>query len=433
MSSTEARSAASLADPAAYAAGVPYAQLARLRAAEPVCWVDEPPLIRHGPGGAAALRGTGYWAVTSYAEVSAVSRDPVRYSSAAKGVFIADPRSRADVERNRDLLISMDVPRHTKVRQVARAAFTPRAVRELRASVAAHARALTGQVVRAQRFDAVRDLAAELPLLVLADLLGIPREDRTLLYRWSNSLVGFDDPDFGGGDIAAYQRTFAEAFGYALQAARERRRNPREDLITLLITSQPGGQRLTEAEYCGLWLLLVVAGNETTRNLISGGLLALTQWPGERDRLVRDPRIGPAAVEEMLRWVSPIMQFRRTATADAELAGQPISAGDKVVLYYIAANRDEAVFTNADRFDVSREPNPHLAFGLGRHFCLGAHLARIEAVTMFDVLRPYLAGFELAGPPARVESNFMNGLKSMPALITAGPGTGRHDQHPAWT
>jgi cytochrome P450 len=425
MSLTEPHGLTGLADPATYGAGIPFDEFARLRAQEPVCWVDEPALMRHGPGGSTAMRGTGYWAVTSHATVSAVSRDPVLYSSAVNGVFLTDPRSRADIERNRDLLISMDTPRHTKLRQIARAAFTPRAVRELRASVQAHARGLADRLVRAEQFDAVADLAAELPLLVLADLLGIPREDRSLLHKWSNSLVGFDDPDFGGGDVRAYQAAFSEAFGYVREAAARRRRSPRDDLITLLITSEVDGQRLTEAELFGLWLLLVVAGNETTRNLVSGGLLALAQWPAERDRLVRDPGLIGAAVEELLRWVSPIMQFRRTATADTELAGRRIADGDKVVMYYISANRDEAVFAHAGRLDVGRAPNPHLAFGLGRHFCLGAHLARLEASTMFSTLRPQLAGFELAGPVARVESNFMNGLKAMPARFAPPPGARR--------
>ena len=419
---TEPRPFADLANPATYGAGVPFDEFARLRADEPVSWVDEPVLVRRGAGRATAISGTGYWAVTSHATVSAVSRDPVLYSSAAKGVFLADPRSRADIERNRDLLISMDAPRHTKLRQVVRAAFTPRAVRELRASVEAHAQALTDRVTAAGRFDAVADLAAELPLLVLADLLGIPRADRALLYKWSNALVGFDDPDFGGGDIGAYRSTFFEAFGYARAAAECRRLRPRDDLITLLATKEVDGTRLTEAEFCCLWLLLVVAGNETTRNLISGGLLALSRWPGERDRLVRDPRLIPVAVEELLRWVSPIMQFRRTATADTELAGQRIRAGDKVVMYYISANRDESMFRAADRLDVARSPNPHLAFGLGPHFCLGAHLARLEAAAMFDSLSPYLPRFELAAPATRMESNFMNGLKAMPARFGAGQG-----------
>jgi cytochrome P450 len=417
-----ATDASALADPRTYAAGVPFGQFARLRATEPVCWVEEPLLVRHRDGRAAALRGRGYWAVTSHELVSAVSRNPELYSSAAGGVFLPDPRSRADVERNRELLISMDAPRHTRLRKIARTAFTPRAVAALRDGVRAHARALTARIAGQEQFDAVRDLAAELPLLVLADLLGIPRADRGLLYKWSNSLVGFDDPDFSAGDIGEYRSTFLEAFAYALKAAAARRADPRDDLITTLISTSVDGQRLSEAEFCSLWLLLVVAGNETTRNLISGGLLALDQWPAERDRLARDPEIAPTAVEELLRWVSPIMQFRRTATADTELGGQAISADDKVVVYYVSANRDAAVFADADRLDLGRAVNPHLAFGLGRHFCLGANLARLEAAEMLDALRPYLPALELTGPVRRVESAFMNSLKSMPARISRRPG-----------
>jgi cytochrome P450 len=408
-----------LSDPATYASGVPHAELARLRGEDPVSWVDERPLTRYGANGhAVEVRGTGYWAVTRHADCVAVSRAPEVYSSAERGSFLTDPRSRQDLERTRQFLINMDDPGHRRVRALVAAAFSPRTVRLLEAGIRAHAAALVRDVRERGEFDAVRDLAAELPLLALADLLGVPREDRHLLYEWSNNLVGFDDPDFGGGRIDVYKRTFTDAFAYALGLARTKRRQPGDDLVSELVRAE--GPRLTDAEYCHLWVLLVVAGNETTRHLLSGGLLALLEWPDQRRLLAARPDLVPAAVEELLRWVSPITQFRRTATRDAELAGRTIRAGDKVVMYYASANRDEAVFDRPDALDVARSPNPHLALGIGPHFCLGAHLARLEAAALLEALLPHLGRLELAGPVVRLESNFMNAVKAMPARLAAG-------------
>jgi cytochrome P450 len=262
----------------------------------------------------------------------------------------------------------------------------------------------------------VTDLAAELPLLVLADLLGMPAEDRGLLFGWSNNLVGFDDPEFGGGDIDVFKRTFVEAFGYALASAGERRRRPGPDLVSRLVTAEVDGRRLTEAEFCHLWLLLVVAGNETTRHLLSGAVEEFVDRPGLVARMAT-PDVVPVAVEELLRWTTPIMQFRRTARTDTELDGQSIASGDKVVLYYLSANRDERVFPHADSVDLGRTPNPHVAFGVGPHFCLGAQLARVEAVIMLTTLLPHLRRLRRAGPTVRLASNFMNGIKTLPVRL----------------
>ncbi|MEZ0073212.1 cytochrome P450 [Planotetraspora sp. GP83] len=408
-----------LADPATYAESVPFEEFARRRRDDPVAWVEEPELVAHAADGTARTRqGTGYWAVTRHATAHAASRDPALFSSAERGAFLADPRSRADLERNRQLLINMDAPRHTRIRRLVSAAFTPRAVARLRESVRDHAATLVKRLSAAGGGDLVTDLAAELPLLVLTDLLGMPREDRGLLYTWSNNLVGFDDPEFGGGQIDVYARTFADAYAYAAELAESRRRDPGDDLFTRLVAAEADGNQLTRRELAQMWLLLVIAGNETTRHLISGSVLALLDHPAERDRLVADPGLVPSAVEELLRWVTPIMQFRRTATRDTVLDGRPISAGDKVVLYYISANRDERVFGAPDTLDLSRTPNPHLAFGIGPHFCLGAHLARLEAAELLHQLRPLLPGLRLAGPVRRMRSNFMNAITSMPVEFT---------------
>ncbi|MBV9449469.1 MAG: cytochrome P450 [Streptosporangiaceae bacterium] len=409
-----------LADPAVYGAGVPWQEFARRRRAAAVTWVDEPALRRHSTaGGVRSHRGSGFWAVTQHAAIVSASRSPTVFSSAARGAFLADPETAEDLERARQLLVNMDAPEHGRIRHLVTAAFTPRAVHALSASIHDHAARLAGRALAAGGFDAVADIAAELPLLVLADLLGIPRSDRGLLLRWSNNLVGFDDPEYGAGSVDSYRETFGEAFRYARDLAARRRRSPGDDLISGLVAANGTGRRLTDQEFCQLWLLLVIAGNETTRHLLSGALLALAEQPDQVSMLVADPGRTPRAVDELLRWVTPIMQFRRTALADTELGGQRIRAGEKVVLYYISANRDETVFRAPDRLDLGRQPNPHLAFGVGPHYCLGSHLAHLETRIMLDAMRPYLADLRLAGPVTRLQSSFMNGIKSLPMTVVS--------------
>ncbi len=413
-----------LAHPSTYADRVPHAEFARLRREAAVSWVDEPALRYVGADGRPQVRqGSGFWAVTRHAAVVTAARDPATFSSAARGAFLPDPRTPEDLERARQLLVNMDAPEHARIRRHLTAAFTPNAVRELAGGVHRHAAAVVAAAVRAGGAEAVADLAAELPLLVLVDLRGLPRADRGLLLRWSNSLVGFDDPEYGGADLGTYRRTFGEAFRYAAELAESRRRRPRDDLVSRLVASRVDGRGLTGPEFAQLWLLLVIAGNETTRHLLSGSLLALAESPGQRDRLVADPDLTPTAVDELLRWVTPIMQFRRTAVADTELHGRQLAAGDKVVLYYVAANRDEAVYADPDRLDLGRRPNPHLAFGVGPHYCIGSHLASLEARAMLDALRPHLSRLRLAGPPVRLASSFMNGIKSLPVEFADRAGS----------
>ncbi|KAA2265819.1 cytochrome P450 [Solihabitans fulvus] len=406
-----------LADPATYADGPPHAEFARRRREAPVAWVEGVLLERHSGGSAIVQRQDGYWAVTRHRAVIEASRAPEVFSSSARGPFLADPVSRGDLERNRQLLAGMDPPEHTRLRRVVTSVFTPATARRMRESIVDHAARVVARAVAGHEVDAVAAIAAELPLLVLADLLGIPRQDRGLFLQWSNHLIGFDDPAFGGGDVAVVNRTFVEAFAYAIEAGRAKRRRPAEDLVSRLVTAEVDGRRLTETEFCHLWLLLVVAGHETTRHLVSGGLELLAGRPDLSNQLAGRPDLMAGAVDEMLRWVTPIMQFRRTAQREVELDGTRISAGDKVVLYYISANRDESVFVDADRFDPGRSPNPHLAFGVGPHFCLGSHLARLEATTLFQELAPHLARLRPTGPPLRLRSNFMNGLKTLPVTF----------------
>jgi len=406
-----------ISDPAVFATGVPFDEFRRLRMEGGVTWVTEKPLWRHSGAVGRAIAGAGYWAVTRYEAIRAVSQQPEIFSSAAAGAFLTDPQSPQHLHMLRQLLLNMDAPEHTRLRASLAPAFARKTIDRLRPTMFEHARTIVADLPRGETFDAVRRIAAELPLRVLADFMGMPRSDTPLLHDWSNHLVGFDDPEYGGGSVLAFKRTVAEIFDYARRLAQEKRRRPGDDLLSFAVSSSLDGKTLSEAEIGHLCLLLVAAGEETSRHLLSGGLLALTEWPEEKERICRDRTLTASAVEEMLRWVTPIMLFRRTAVHDVELEGQSIGAGDKVVLYYISANRDERVFPEPDRFCIARAPNPQIAFGVGSHFCLGAYFARHEALALFEALHPHLRGFQRVGPIDRLESNFMNGIKHMPAVL----------------
>jgi cytochrome P450 len=406
-----------LFDPATYGHGVPYDELARRRREDPVGWVEEKPLERRSGDRTVTVRGSGYWAVVRHATIVAVSRDRERFSSGLRGAFLPDPKSPQDLDGVRRLLISMDPPDHGRIRRAIAAGFKPKTIALLRDATLAQACDLVDRVRGAGEFDAVAELAAELPLRAIASLVGMPAEDRPILRSWSNALVGFDDPDFADADINAYKRAMGDATAYALELARVRRARPGDDLVTALVHDALDQGVITEGEFASLFLLLVIAGNETTRHLLSGGLATLAAWPQERDRLIADPTLIPSAVEELMRFVAPVMQFRRTAVVDTELDGRAVRAGDKVVLYYVSGNRDESVFDEPDQLDVARKPNPHLGFGIGPHFCLGAALARLEAAALLTALGDDLARLELTAAPRRLQSNFVNGIKSMPAWI----------------
>jgi cholest-4-en-3-one 26-monooxygenase len=264
--------------------------------------------------------------------------------------------------------------------------------------------------------DFVKNVAVELPLQVIAEMLGVPQADRHFVFACSNRMVGFDDPEYQTSPEDSVAAA-TEMYAYANQLALERRDHPRDDLVSVLMTAEVDGERLTELEFDLFFILLSVAGNETTRNLISGGMLALFEHPAERDRLLADPALIPSAVEEMLRWVSPLIHFRRTATRDTEIRGQAIRANQKVMMFYPSANRDEEIFPEPYRFDVTRSPNDHLAFGIGEHFCLGAGFARKEVKVMFQELFRRLPKLEVTGPPERLRSNFINGVKHLPVRV----------------
>ncbi|MCK8670660.1 cytochrome P450 [Rhodococcus sp. HM1] len=364
--------------------------------------------------------GPGYWALTRHADVTAVSRDSATFSSAL-GTTQIDEFDDETRLKQAAMLINLDAPEHTRLRQLVSRGFTPRVVKQLEGRIRDICERTVDELIEAGRDGAVVDfvplVSAPLPLEVIAALLGAPAEDVDKLYDWSNRMIGWDDPEYGStqadGELAA-----AEIFLYANEIAARRRAEPRDDIVSALVRPDEHGDTLTEMEFCMFFVLLVIAGNETTRNAITGGMQAFMDHPDQWRRLQHDPGLVPSAVEEILRWVSPVIGFRRTPTCPATIGEQSVDRGDKVVLYYPAANRDGDVFEEPHRFDIGREHNPHVAFGgTGVHFCLGAHLARLELKVMFETLARRLDRVEPAGPARRLRSNFVNGVKAMPVRI----------------
>jgi len=407
---------ADLSNPDSFVAGVPHETFARLRAEAPVFFhadttAPQPGVHRGGE--------RGFWVLTRFADVRRVSLDARTFSSERATALFPDFVEEA-LPAQREIMLNMDPPRHTRYRRLVNLAFSPKVLRRAEEHIRALARRIVDGVAPRGGCDFVTDVAAELPLQVIVEMLGVPMEDRHRFFEWSNTMIGMDDPEYavgpGVGEMAMMQ-----LFSYANELAVERRTHPRDDLSSLLLEAEVDGEKLSEHEYDSFVMLLAVAGNETTRNLISGAMLALTQHPDERARLVRDPGLIPTAVEEFLRWVSPVMHFKRTAMRDVGIGGQPIREGERVTIWYASANRDQDAFPRADVFDVGRTPNEHLAFGIGPHFCLGSHLARIEIRVMFEEVLRRLPDIELAGPVSRLRSNFINGIKHMPVTFRPRP------------
>jgi cytochrome P450 len=400
-----------------FLSGPPHGAFDSLRAAGGIAWHDEPPFAAQA-GGTALLQfvdSPGFWAVTSHELVTEVDRDQARFSSRLGGTSMPSV-TEDSLAIFRQMMLNMDPPEHSRLRRILQPIFTPRTVERLRTSIEDNATEILGDLGGGE-FDLVTSVAAEMPLRVLADLLGMPREDRHLLFQWSNALVGADNPS-----SAQFADDVAVALGgmmtYGLALAEDRRSQPRDDLVSRIVNTEVDGERLSDTEFQMFWLLLVVAGNETTRNAVSGSVIAL-QEQGLWSWLAGHPEALPTAVEELLRFVSPVQHFRRTATADTTLGDQAVRAGDKVVIWFGAANRDPSVFPEPDRLDLGRSPNPHVAFGVGPHFCLGAHLARLQ---MSEMMRRLLdAAPDLTiGEPSRVASNFISGVQRLPARLNRG-------------
>ncbi len=392
-----------LSDPDCFADGVPHAFFRRLRAESPVCFMPE----KKG--------GPGFWAVTRHRDVVHVSKHPELFVS-SQGTNIGD-QSGDQLARLQTIMLNMDPPQHGKYRNLVRRGFTPRKIAAMAPHVRELAREIVGRVVHKGECEFVAQVAAELPMIVICELMGVPQEDRHLLFDLSNRLIGFDDPEFQDSPEDAEQAAL-EMWAYAHQLGQQRRVRPVDDLVSDLVAGNVDGHQLSELEFNNFFLLLAVAGNETTRNAISGGLLALLEHRDQWERLQRQPHLLATAVDEIVRWVTPVLHFRRTAVEDTELGGIEIGAGDKVVLWYPSANRDEAVFERPDVFDVGRTPNPHLGFGIGEHFCLGSHLAKLEMRILFEELLRRIPDVELAAPPRRLRSNFIHGIKELQVRFT---------------
>jgi len=386
-----------------FADGQPHEQFRWLRRHDPVHWHPEP-------------GGRGFWAVTRYHDVCAIGRDPKTYSSYAGGILIPDT-DEASLAASRNMMLMMDPPQHTRYRLLVSKEFTPRSLQVLRPRIEELARQIIDRVITRGECDLVGDIAGELPSYVIADLMGIPLEDGRRLYDLTERMHASEEA------VPAHDRAIAsmEMMNYAMGVADDKRRHPGSDLATELLNSEIDGDRLTPAEYSLFFMLLINAGGDTTRNLLAAGMLALFNNPGEHRRLAENlDSLLPAAVEEMLRYTSPVIYMRRTATRDTELGGKKIRAGDKVVMYYGSANRDESVFPEPDRFDVGRIPNDHIAFGGGgTHFCLGAHLARLEIQVMLREIFNRLPDIQPAGPAQWVASNFISGLRHLPVKFAA--------------
>lgn len=396
-----------LSDPDSYARGVPHDAFRELRAREPVSWQPE-------------RGGRGFWAVTRYHDVVTVLRTPRLYSSWLGGALLADPPP-AFLEKLREGMLNRDPPDHTTLRRLVNKAFSPRRIEQLEARIAAHATDLVTRVRARGACDFATEVAGEMPLFVICEILGVPRDDRRMLYALTERMFGSDIPDpqeaFRDGMAAAEQIR-----AYGAELGRRKAAAPEEDIVSDLLAAEIEGRRLTDGEFQAFFMLLFNAGADTTRSLLCFGLALLLERPETLARIRKDPSLLPAAIEEMLRFESPVIQFRRTATQDTELGGRTIKAGDKVVVFFCSANRDEAVFANPDHFDITRTPNDHLAFGYGTHFCLGAPLARIESKHVLAEVLRQLDDVEPAGPLVPTRTNFIRSVRRLPIRFRAAAG-----------
>jgi cytochrome P450 len=387
--------AAPLTDPALYT-GDPFPLYARLRREAPVAW--------HEAG--------GFWVVTTHLEVQAVGSDPGTFCS-SKGILVEEIGVEYPFPPT---IMHTDPPVHTRYRRLAQPGFKPSIVRSLEGSIRAQARALLDPVEAGVPVDVVPALSVPFPLQVICDVLGVDGAEWPRFYEWSEAAIP------GATDWPGERRSalLAEMWAYLLEVARQRRAEPRDDIVSALATATIDGDELSDDELAMFLVQLLVAGNETTRNLLSGGLAALADAPAEWARLRADRSLVPTAVEELLRWTTPVISFLRTATSDTEIRGRPIAAGEPVLLVYASANRDEDVFgPTADRLDVGRDPNPQLSFGFGPHFCLGAPLARLEARVVLEELLDRFAGVEPAGPLERAPSPVIAGIRAAPLAFRA--------------
>jgi len=393
------RDAALVLDPDTFVTGPPFDALARLRTEAPVHPVQLPDLPR-------------MWLVTRHEDVLRVSRDDTTFSSAQGNTLI-----QAEAGPTSAMLPGLDPPRHTHFRKLISQGFTPRNVLRLEGRIREIARAIVDDVTAKGSFDAVPDISAELSLQVIAEVIGVPQEDRHKIFHWSNAIgsLGIEDPDYAPTPEKLGEAVL-EMFAYCTDlVARRRAEEPRDDILSALLAAEVDGERLNGNPLNEFFLLLAIAGNETTRNTLSHGILALSDHPDQRELVATDPTVLPRAVDELLRWSTPVLHFRRTVLADCEIGGQQVPAGDWVAMHYLSANRDETVFTEPERFDITRDDAGHAAFGGGgTHFCLGSQLARLELRVMLEELYPRLPHLQVTGEPTRLRSSFFHGIKNLP-------------------
>ena len=396
-------------DPDLYADRVPLAEFAELRRTSPLWWNAQ-------PNGLTGFDDGGFWVASRHAEVKEVSVNSDVFSTWENGSIIrfGPETTRQDVELQRFILINTDPPQHSALRRIVSRGFTPRAVNGLREALTERAERIVRTALSEGTGDFVTDVACELPLQAIAELLGVDQEDRRKIFDWSNQMIGYDDPEYEVDPKAAS----LELLGYAMAMAEERKKSPMDDITTRLVQADVDGRGLSSDEFGFFVLLLAVAGNETTRNAITHGMIAMLENPEQWERYKAERPI--TAADEIVRWATPVTVFQRTAKQDIELGGQLVRAGQRVGLFYGSANFDEDVFDQPHRFDITRNPNPHLGFGgNGAHFCLGASLARLEIDLIFNAIADHPPDMRLAGPPSRLRSSWLNGIKHLPVHYTS--------------
>jgi len=358
-----------------------------------------------------------FWAITKHADVVAVSRQPELFRS-TQMLFVSQEEPGAPLPDEAILrqLLNMNPPEHGEFRRVVNQRFTPRSVQQLKNQIERITTEVLDDLVGREECDFVTEVSAKLPLAVIAEMFGIPRADWAMMFRLSNAMIGPADPEYGGNESIKenLERARLEFFQYFNQLCEDRRKTPRDDVASALANGSVNGEALPPFELLSYFALLIIAGNETTRNATTGGLHALISHPDQWERLKRDPSLATTATEEIVRWTSPVIQFTRIATADTALHGQQLREGDVLALFYPSAARDEDIFEQPSTFDIGRYPNPHISFGIGEHFCLGANLARLELQVMFRQLAQRMESVELAGPTQRMRSSFVGGIKHMP-------------------
>ncbi|MFJ5986797.1 cytochrome P450 [Lentzea sp. NPDC092896] len=388
-------------DPDMYASRLPFEEFAELRQTAPIWWNSKP----LGKGG---FPDEGFWVVTKHHDVKEVSRNSELFSSRENTAIIRfkDDMPRDNIEMQRLLLLNMDPPTHTKQRAIVSRGFTPRAVNSLRDALAERAERIVAEALDKGTGDFVSDVACELPLQAIAELIGIPQDDRRKIFDWSNQMIAYDDPEFEIEPLTAA----TELLGYSWTMAEDRRKCPRQDIVTKLVQADVDGAGLASEEFGFFVLLLAVAGNETTRNAITHGMKALLDHP-EQWELYKDSRPTTTG-DEIVRWATPVVSFQRTAMADTELSGVEIKQGQRVGMFYSSANFDEDVFDSPQKFDILRDPNPHLGFGgSGAHFCIGANLARLEIDLIFNAIADAMPNIKQVAEPRRLRSGWLNGIK----------------------